>query len=242
MDSYRNSHLSKDKPASYDQCYMEPRQKYFWHREQAALNDCLTRYFKGREINYLDFACGTGRITHFIEKQVGESTAVDVSEPMLNKARQKLSCTKIIHADIIKENILSSQKFDLITAFRFFLNAEPELRVSALKTLRDLLAEDGFIIFNNHRNRTNPLVWTRQFYYRMICNNYHTNFMSMKEVRELVFECGLKIVKIYPIGSLAIPKIRFSSKLNSMVYPFISKLKCLDNFSESPVIVCRHRS
>lgn len=240
-NSYRNSHLAEDKPAAYDQCFMEPRQKYLWSREQMALSDFLDRYLKGRRINCLDFACGTGRITSFIENCVDKSTAVDVSRPMLDKARQKLSRTELIHADITKENVLLGRKFDLITAFRFFLNAEPKLRINALKTLSGLLAEDGFIVFNNHRNRTSPLVWIRQLYYHRIRKNYQANFMSMGEVKQLVSESGLNIVRIYPVGSFPIPKIRFSNKLNSIMHPFTSRLRCLDIFSESPIVVCQHR-
>ena len=71
---------------------------------------------------------------------------------MLEEAQRKLKRTEIIQADITKEDIFAGREFNLITAFRFFLNAEENLRKDALNTITSLLSEDGYFVFNNHRN------------------------------------------------------------------------------------------
>ena len=73
----------------------------------------LNDLYGNKEIALLDFACGTGRITEFLEDKVNYSTGVDVSESMLKIARKKLKLTKIIKADLTKKNILIGTKYNL---------------------------------------------------------------------------------------------------------------------------------
>jgi cyclopropane fatty-acyl-phospholipid synthase-like methyltransferase len=78
---YRDSHTTPTKGADYDENYRtRPWRRFLWPREQKALDRILAKYFAGREIDLLDFACGTGRITSFLENRVNTSTGVDVSE------------------------------------------------------------------------------------------------------------------------------------------------------------------
>jgi predicted TPR repeat methyltransferase len=132
--SYRDSHKHTGKGAEYEVHYQtQAWDRFLWSREQKILLNILDKYFANRDIHLLDFACGTGRVTNLLENRVATSTGVDVSESMLTIAREKLKRTEIIQADITREkNILKPKKFNLITAFRFFLNAEPELRLAAV--------------------------------------------------------------------------------------------------------------
>ena len=50
--------------------------------EEEYLRDMIPRLTRGGG-RYLDFACGTGRITAIVAPLVGESVGVDVSESML---------------------------------------------------------------------------------------------------------------------------------------------------------------
>lgn len=129
MTSYRDSHTEEGKGAIYDEHFKtETWRKILWNQEQYVLDSFLDTYFKNRAVNLLDFACGTGRIAGFLENRVETCTAVDVSKAMLDEAKKKLQKTKIIQADLTKNNVLEGRKFNLITAFRFFLNAEPGLQ------------------------------------------------------------------------------------------------------------------
>lgn len=235
-DSYTDSHKKHGKGASYDEHYStNPWRRFLWSREQLALTNLIDEFFKNEKIYLLDFACGTGRIIRFLEDRATKAVGVDVSTPMLDNAKEKLARTELIEADITKENVLKGRKFNLITAFRFFLNAEPELRRAAIKVLATLLDENGYFVFNNHRNETSPLV---RFRYNR-CRRKR-NFMSMQETRDLVSEAGLKIVKIYPVGFLPLYKIKLPYALSNAVDSIATKFACLQDCSESPIIVCQH--
>jgi predicted TPR repeat methyltransferase len=233
--SYTDSHTMEWKGAQYKEHYDTDRwYRSLWLREQKALKDIVETYFKGRQIHLLDFACGTGRICGFLEPWVADAVGVDVSQSMLDIAGQNLKRTKLIRADITNQPVLAGRKFNLITAFRFFLNAEPALRKAALRAIVPLLATDGLLVFNNHRNRTSPLV-------RLKYGRRHKtrNFMSMREMREMVNEFGLNIVRIYPVGFLPLPGIKLPPAANNIIDGFASRFKCLSDYSESPIAVCR---
>jgi predicted TPR repeat methyltransferase len=232
--NYVESHKKADKGTTYDKHYEEdPWRRFLWHREQLALAKILDDFFKNRQINLLDFACGTGRISGFLENRVSQATGVDVSESMLNEAKQKLTRTELICADITKEDVFKGRKFNLITAFRFFLNAEPPLRKAAMDSLMPLLDEDGFFVFNNHRNSTSPLV---RFAFK---HRKKRNFMSMSEMSDIAKSAGLEIVKIYPVGFLPIRGFTLPAFVNNAIDNFASKFDNLQNYSESPIVVCK---
>ena len=65
-----------------------PYRKYIWETEKRILNELLARYFDKRIENYLDFACGTGRILAHLEPHARQSVGLDLSESMLEVAAQ----------------------------------------------------------------------------------------------------------------------------------------------------------
>ena len=240
--SYKESHKYQGKGDEYEAYYeTEAWEKFLWSREQEIILRILDKYFAGKEINLLDFACGTGRITGLLESRVKTSTGVDVSGSMLAIARSKLKRTEIIEADITTENILKGRKFNLITAFRFFLNAEQELRSSAIKALVELLDEDGLLVFNNHHSLGSP--WIKLLYARHLRKNPEGTFnvMSIEQMRDLVGDVGLEIVEIYPAGFFHPPKVPVLYWFNRAIDSLAYRLKFLDRFSESPIAVCRRR-
>ena len=240
--SYKESHKYEGKGDEYEAYYKsEAWEKFLWSREQEIILRILDKYFMGREIHLLDFACGTGRITGLLENRAKTSTGVDVSSSMLAIARNKLKRTEIIEADITTENVLKGRKFDLITAFRFFLNAEPELRSSAIKALVELLDKDGLLVFNNHHSLGSP--WIKLLHARHLRKNAQGTFnvMSIEQMRELVEDAGLEIVEIYPAGFFHPPKVPVSYWLNRAIDSLACRLMFLNLFSESPVAVCRRR-
>jgi SAM-dependent methyltransferase len=238
--SYKNSHTYAAKGVEYERHYeIQPWDRFLWSREREILLTILKKYFAGRDIHLLDFACGTGRITRFLEDRVKTSTGVDVSSSMLAIARKKLKRTEIIEADITTENILKSRKFNLITAFRFFLNAEPELRSAAITELAELLADDGCLVFNNHHSLGSP--WIKLLNWRHQRKNPEGifNVMSIERMKDLVEGAGLEIVEIYPVGFFHPPKVPVSSWVNRAIDNLACRFKCLNRFSENPIAVCR---
>ncbi len=240
--SYTESHKYQGKGTEYEQYYQtQAWQRFLWSREQQIILGILDKYFAGQDVHLLDFACGTGRIVSLLESRVKTSTGVDVSGSMLAVAREKLKRTQIIEADITVENILKPRKFNLITAFRFFLNAEPELRRAAMRALADLLDGAGCLVFNNHQNLGSP--WTKLLYRRHQRKNPEGifNVMSIQEMEQLVREAGLEIVEIFPVGFFHPPKVPVWFGLNRAIDSVASRFKFLSRFCESPIAVCRRR-
>ena len=240
--SYTESHKYQSKGTEYEAYYQNKAwQKFLWSREQEILMRIMEKYLAGRDVHLLDFACGTGRITEFLENRVKTSTGVDVSGSMLAVARQKLKRTEIIKTDITVENILKSRKYNLITAFRFFLNAEPELRYSAMETLAELLDEEGYLVFNNHQNSGSPWIRLRNAHYGKKNPEGIYNVMSIRQMNKLVEEAGLQIVEIYPAGFFNPPKIPVSFLLNHAIDWAAGKFRFLNQFSENLIAVCRRK-
>lgn len=203
---YRLSHHGVEKSARYE------RQVYragsyddiMWENEKKILVRELEE-LKERvhTIDYLDFACGTGRILSFIEPAVSRAVGVDISSSMLGRARQKVERSDLIEADLTVHDVLEGRVFDCITAFRFFLNAEDALRDAALASLVPKLKnEKSVYIFNMHGNFFSYRLLTKIWYW---FQGRRLNTSTYWESRRLARRHGLYIVRWYGLGF--IPKI-----------------------------------
>lgn len=242
MISYRESHKYAGKGGEYEDYYRtDAWEKFLWSREREIILKILDKHLTDKDIHLLDFACGTGRITAFLEDRVRTSTGVDVSDSMLAIAKRKLRRTEIIETDITTEDALKGRKFNLITAFRFFLNAEPELRTAAMETLAGLLTEDGILVLNNHHNLGAP--WIGLLHRRHLRRNPNGTFnvMSIGQMTKLAENAGLEIVEVHPAGFFHPPKLPVSYRLNHAIDCVACKFNFLHRFSESPIAVCRLR-
>jgi len=149
-NDYRTSHLTKG--ADYDEALSRDAfDSYMTTIERRLLEQLVARLFPKGLGTYLDFACGTGRITEIIEPLARESWGVDVSPAMLERATRKCSRTQFRVVDLTREDC-SIPPADLVTAFRFLANAQDELRRAALRAMRDRLKGGGYLIVNDHRN------------------------------------------------------------------------------------------
>src|SRR5207249_2994067 len=114
------------KAADYEQFYRQgTSDEAIWGIERDFLAGLIRRQ-KSRwgNCSYLDFACGTGRVISFVEALVSSSLGIDTSEEMLRVAAKKVQRSELLCIDIT-ERVDLEGTYDLITAFRFFLNAEP---------------------------------------------------------------------------------------------------------------------
>ena len=99
-----------------------------------------------------------------------------------------------------------SGTFDVITAFRFLLNVEPEVRRCVLEKLREVhRAPDGLLIVNVHGNsrslRHPAIVWRRRRE-RAEKTGAMLNEMSPTETKQLLADCGFRIVRQFGFGML----------------------------------------
>ncbi len=235
---YRNSHLKREKGKTYHETFSrEPYRKMIWQLEKEILDHILKSYFQNTEIHHLDFACGTGRILSYLEDRTKNAVGVDISASMLEIARNHNKAAEIIQADLTSEDVLGERKFNLITAFRFFPNAQPELRRQAMKLLSIHLEENGYIVFNNHKNTGS----TRNRLAKLFRRHGYKG-MSIVEVEMLLAEFELEITEKYHL--CVFPA---SDKHNLLpifllhkVETLLSKCRILQNYGENIIFVCRY--
>jgi SAM-dependent methyltransferase len=197
--SYKSSHL--DKGETYHQNFSsQPRRSLIWTLEQEMILRVIDQYFGARPIRHLDFACGTGRIARLIRPKSLSTKGVDVSTSMLAVAKKENPEVEFITGDIVADtNLLAGEQFDLITAFRFFPNAEHELRVAVLNRLKTVLAKDGILLFNNHRNSD----CTRSRLVRTLTFGTKGNAgWGERDVSEFVESAGYELVQAIHIGHI----------------------------------------
>ena len=150
FDDYRDSHQGKGDV--YDDTILSsPFDAYMDLWEGRHLENILPRLFEGKVPRYLDFACGTGRITRRMELLARDACGVDVSESMLSAARGKCRHARFVCADLTSSDI-EPGPFDLVTSFRFFGNAQDDLRDAAMAAIGRRVRPGGYLIINHHRN------------------------------------------------------------------------------------------
>lgn len=197
--SYRESH--KHKGSDYHDNFnagVNPHRAMVWELEKCALDGILARRFPAKKPRYLDFACGTGRIIGHLTTHVEPAVGIDISGSMLAVARENTPSAHFHEADITREDPLGNAQFDLITAFRFFPNAEPQLRSEALERIVSHLAPSGFLVFNNHKNSASLLKRIAV----MLKRGLQETTMSEQEVRDLIYAANLEIIQRLPIAVL----------------------------------------
>ncbi len=237
-DDYRYSHMSPGKGESYHRQFSENSYRsVVWELEKCVLDQILQEFLPGRDIRHLDFACGTGRIIAHFEDRAGVSVGIDLSPTMLAMAQRHVKRSQLIEADITRHDVLGGRMFDLITAFRFFPNAQPELRNEALQALDRHLAEDGCLVFNNHRNLSS----LRNRLAR-VCRRGGHEGMAMTEVEKLVLSGGLQIVRTYHLCVLPASEER-PLLPQRVLRPIESMLSCcplLRSLGDNLIYVCKH--
>ena len=191
---YRESHIAGGNV--YDSALAaDSFDSYMARWEECYLRKSIPPLFPGRIPRYLDFACGTGRITTIMARMALEVVGVDISESMLAVAAQKVPSATLVCGDITTQR-LELGLFDAITSFRFFGNAQPDLRSAVLRALNPLQQIGGYLIVNNHRNPSsvaNLIGRARGRGSKMDLT--HSRF------RRLLKDSGYTIVSSRPIGA-----------------------------------------
>lgn len=149
-DDYSVSHCAKGD--DYHLRFEEsPGRRLAWRFEREFLEKTVCS--GDRPVSHLDFAGGTGRIASVIANCCARQTILDISESMLTVASRHVPGARIICGDFrTNPNIVPAGAFDLVTAFRFFPNAENSLRDAAMGFIARALAPGARLVCNNHRN------------------------------------------------------------------------------------------
>lgn len=192
--SYKYSHTGKNFASHYDANIGSEFESRIYAIEKEIVSRMLHTFFPNKDIPIMDFASGTGRMTSFIAEKYPNTVWYDISEDMIEVAWQKFPHINFYKKDIAEENI--QERFLLITAFRFFLNAEWSLKNIILEKLHGLLENDGYLLFNIHMNSHSLLFLMSRLKYLLGISKIKQNGMSYFDVKNLIESNWYKIVSL----------------------------------------------
>lgn len=194
VNDYRNSHLHRGD--DYDRnIYGSPFDAYMAQMERVHLERIIPKLFPGNIPRYLDFACGTARITEIISGFAREAVGVDISESMLEEAKTKCPTIEFVHADLTQDDSLDLGQFDLLSSFRFFGNAQTALRHQVLAVLARLVKPGGYLVINNHRNP-----WALATLLHRATGGKADMNLTHAMLCAMLCQHGFQVVRSYPIG------------------------------------------
>ena len=105
------------------------------------------KYLTG-EARVLEFACGTGITTVAIAPHVSFVRAIDISDEMVGKAREKIQALGLSNVELSQTDLfdpcLEEGSFDAVTAFNVLLYVEN--RAEVLERIRSLLKPGGMFL------------------------------------------------------------------------------------------------
>lgn len=194
--SYDKWFLSEDIAAQYEGLYDRPStyDSAIWGIEKRILDYVIEKYVPSPcRRTYLDFACGTGRVLSHLEKRFQRVFGVDVSPHMVAFAQQKTNCAEILVGDIVKDSSMLPGPFDVITAFRFFLNAEDALRTRALIALKARMHAGSILVLNNHGSGWSLRSLTIRLQRKL--HKSHACEVRQRQFEEMLRTCGFEIVE-----------------------------------------------
>jgi SAM-dependent methyltransferase len=194
---YRAAHQNAEHARYYDRDFWSPQSAkgLNWELEQRLLDRIFVRHLRPLPTRAVDFACGTGRVLRYLEERVAETTGIDVSAEMLALATPRCPRSRLVLHDVTVAPLPESpHPVDLITAFRFFLNAEPRLRRDALAWMRSVLSPNGSLVANFHLNP----VSLRGCYLRMRwAGQERVPMLGPRTVDHLLAAAGFDVVARY---------------------------------------------
>lgn len=239
--SYKNSHIWKEFAQQYDHNIANKFESRIYRIENQILLDNLQHFLKNKYPAIMDFACGTGRITALLASHYHHIVWYDISEDMLQVAKTKYPQLTFQKKDITKDISQDILKFDCITSFRFFLNAEYQLKKDILEHFRKYLKKDGIVIFNIHMNTFSPAFILTRLKYILWLTKIKQNGMSYREVKDLLKDTGFKILKAnwysFLLGNPLLTFLPFA--LLRYIDSLLAEVEFLKFFSKDILYVCK---
>ncbi len=173
-----------------------PGRAAMWELERPLIKEIFVGLAPKR---VLDFATGTGRIATELEQCLPDSKidGIDISEDMLAMARTR--CSRVAFHALDGRQALRAfgpATFDVVSAFRFFPNADPALREDVAGQIAELLRPGGHVIVNNHRN-----FWSPSYIAMRAAGSRAGRYGSRNvEIRSLFLRRGFTCVRKYSLG------------------------------------------
>jgi SAM-dependent methyltransferase len=201
--AYAEMHKADWVPTHYDTVIYDPAgyDTFIWGLQQRVLRPIVQRLAsKHATFKYLDFACGTGRIVSAFQDLATEAVALDVSPQMAARAATRTPDHVVVKSgDLLEIPELADADYDLITAFRFFLNTEPDMRPRVMRALAERLhGREARLMFNIHGNAWSSVAF--KLLYQRLRGWGRASQMSYPAVRRLVADAGLEIESVHGFG------------------------------------------
>ena len=253
MRPYSQRFISVEEANAYNRSEYGPGSysSFIWELERPLLEEILDSIRAEKpEFSLLDFACGNGRITEVAEGYAGKSLGIDISKEMIELARKTCRRSSFSVGDFNKDDRLAAGQYDVITMFRFILNADSDLREGALRWLRNCIQEgSGRLILNMHGNvysMRHPSIVFRKWRIRYAGGNDQggrimLNEMSVHDVSELLQRTGFEIVEYYGVGVMPplLYRIPVARNIAGWVDRVTTGVRLLRNVSVNVIFVCR---
>jgi ubiquinone/menaquinone biosynthesis C-methylase UbiE len=224
--SYDQSHTAENYGASYNSRYAHGYYHRQWEDVEKELVTHFAQKYGGHNSVALDFACGTGRVTSIVAPQVDRVTGADISDAMLAAAKKADNIT-YLNIDLLANDI--GEKFDFITSFRFFLNAEESLQRSVLSALHRHLKDDGNLVVNIHMN-SKSVVGRMISGLRALTGKFYHNILSEEEFRNLLQDAGFTVVEVKHYSFLP----RLGGKIGDAISPMMKTAETIANWLPIP--------
>lgn len=150
----------------------------------------ILKYINSGKI--LEIAAGTGRLTKRLVKHKGLNvTCLDSSGEMLKLLKKNIGSISLIEQSAF-DRIKVSNKFDLITALRFFDHFSIIDQGKILKNIKNSLRRNGKIVFSCLNSQSLESFFSRLFYFSKV--NF---FYSSSEYKKLFAKHGLEIISYH---------------------------------------------
>lgn len=240
MTNYNQSHMAASKGLEYDESYSFGREAFYWSRHEAPL---LLTIFQDLvhqgKIEFLDVACGTGRISKIIHDSHATVTGVDVSPSMLAKAREKIPDAVFMETDITQDPQEVKISPDVVTLFRFILNAEDTLRGNMLNAINSLMETGGSFVVNNHNNPVSP-VNLKLHILRMKGRDKTTKTLSHNDMKKLLATHGFAVRKTFGVHIIPTWKGKplFGKIATPLLEEFLVSLPIVKLLARNIIYIC----
>lgn len=146
----------------------------------------------------LEFACGTGITTVAIAPHVAFVRAIDISDQMVGKAREKIQALGLSNVELSQTDLfdpcLEEGSFDAVTAFNVLLYVEN--RAEVLERIRSLLKPGGmFLSATDCLGEGITRVGIRKFWKSHTGSMPYVAFDSRKKLEEEIVRAGFAVLE-----------------------------------------------
>lgn len=233
---YSSSHRGEEKAIGYETTYSRGyyANEWIWE-EQPLVRQTFLGLQKSGCTTLTDFACGTGRITAVAEDYFDVVQGVDISPEMLALAARNCQAATF---SLSTERVIEDESQDVVSAFRFFLNAEDELRSESMGRISRWIRPGGYFLANTHAQPLSPLGLTNEARHLV---GGSARSLSVRSLTHLIEDNGLSVEKVTHYGLFPRMGSFYPSIVNEFHKLFVGKRtpRLIQPFAQSALVLAR---